>query len=670
VEDYVRRGMSEAQARRQARIEFGSMEAAKDAHRDSRGLAWLEGICYDLRFALRALSRDRAFTITAVSVLALAIGLNVTVFSVMSTMLFRGYPLVKRNDRLVYIQERYPSGLCCISYPDFEEWRTHAQSFEGMAFVGERFITLRDGGGERPIQTLAFTISTNAFALLGVQPVSGRDFTPADEESGAPPVTILNYRFWELHFAKRSDIVGQMVRINNTSATVIGVMPEGFDFPTKENLWMPLAHTAELQQRSPTQFMAFGRLAEGATVAGARTEVETINRRLAAAYPATNRDVVPMVGSYSPGGENAATVYGSLWAAAWFVLLIACANLANLTLARTLGTLARTLDSDCTGRGVLADRPADFCREPSACRRGRRVGLVDRHMECTHVGRGNRVAISGARLHRGLRHARLSDRDFAVLRIVVLPGAHRRVLQLDVNGSLKGDARGATQGRHGKYLSAALVATQMALAIVLLSGAGILVRSLLNVVNAEVGVREPEQVLIGAVTILRDKYPSIESRIAFFDNLKQRLLAIPGVESASIASIVPVDNPVAGPTPFELESQPQESLGRPVVSIVASGPDYFRTVGATTLAGRDFSDADALVAQPVAIINQSFAAKYWPGQNAIGKRLRLFPRNRTDEWRTVVGVVSNIMQNNPTRQAFLPLVYVPFGSKHPLRPLS
>ncbi|MEP6963379.1 MAG: ABC transporter permease, partial [Acidobacteriota bacterium] len=211
--------------------------------------------------------RDRAFTLAAVTTLTLAIGLNVTVFAVMQTMLFRGFPLVQRNDRLIYLQERYPSERFGISYPDFEDWRSQASTFEGMAFVGERFVALRDGDG-RLIDMLAFTVSANMFGLLGVPPMLGRDFAPADEVPGAPPVAILNYHFWESRFAKRADIAGMTIHINGAPAIIIGVMPDRFDFPTQANLWMPMDHTPDLRQRgfTPRGYIAVGRLREGTSL--------------------------------------------------------------------------------------------------------------------------------------------------------------------------------------------------------------------------------------------------------------------------------------------------------------------------------------------------------------------------------------------------------------------
>jgi len=308
---------------------------------DTRGVwirVWLDQIFQELHHGLRTLGRDRTFTLTAIVTLALAIGLNVTVFAVMNTMLFLGFPLVQRNDRLVYIQEQYPSGTGNITYLDFEDWRAQAHSFEGMAFVGEQGISLSYGEG-RSLDGSAFTISANTFGLLGVKPILGRDFVPADEAPGATPVVILNHRLWESRFGGRRDVVGTSVLVNKAPATIIGVMPKGFDFPTQFDVWMPYMRGPEVNRRAPEAFLAVARLRDGIKLREARAELETINRRLETAYPATNRGVVPKVDTYSQSfiGPDAPVIYGSLWVAAWFVLLIACANLANLTVARTVG---------------------------------------------------------------------------------------------------------------------------------------------------------------------------------------------------------------------------------------------------------------------------------------------------------------------------------------------
>jgi hypothetical protein len=225
-----------------------------------------EGLLFDLRLTLRGLRRDPAFTLTAIAMLALAIGLNVTVFTVMNAMLFRGNPLARRSDRLAYIDVRKPSGQgpAPVQYSDFEAWRSQAHAFEALAFQGaDVALTFRDGHG-RPLDTRVSRVSTNAFGVLGVRPMLGRDFVPADDAPGAAPVVILSYRFWESRLNKRADIVGSTVHINGAPATVIGVMPEGFVIVYERNLWMPLVSVPALEGG------VFGRLRDGATREEAR----------------------------------------------------------------------------------------------------------------------------------------------------------------------------------------------------------------------------------------------------------------------------------------------------------------------------------------------------------------------------------------------------------------
>src|SRR5690242_17915713 len=212
------------------RLEARRQAPRKDAPRDLRGWARLEGLLYDLRHAVRGLARDRSFTLTSIVMLALVIGLNVAVFAVANTMLFRGFPLVKDNSRLVYIQERYTlTNGCCLLYADFLAWRDQVHSFSGMAFLGGKQVSLTDSGtGSRDVS--ATLVTSNTFTLLGVRPAIGRDFVPADELPGAPQVLILPYEDWVVRYGRRADIVGHELRINRAPATIIGVMPEGFEF--------------------------------------------------------------------------------------------------------------------------------------------------------------------------------------------------------------------------------------------------------------------------------------------------------------------------------------------------------------------------------------------------------------------------------------------------------
>jgi predicted permease len=666
--DYVQRGIPLAEAQRLARVRFGSVESSKDAHRDSRGLPWIEGLLYDLRFAFRGLRRDRAFTLVAITTLALAISLNVTVFTVMDAILFRGAPLVKENDRLLFIQERYPSGRCCVSYADFEDWRAQTHVIEAMSFMADGGVPLRVRQ-VRSIDVFAFDVSTNLFGLLGVRPILGRDFRPADEVPGAAPVAILNYRLWESRFGKRADIAGLAVQINGSPATIVGVMPDGFDFPSQGDLWRPIAHTAALLQRglTPGGFEVFGRLRDGASFEEARTELANINRRLETDYPATNHNVFINLFTYSAqvAGENAPKIFGSLWAGACLVLLIACANLANLTLARTIGRSREFATRIALGAG-----------------RGR----IIRHVLTQSI------LLAGAGGALGWWIAKWAVRTWAVttfspyqvvdysinsstlaylaatsaaVAILISIAPVSRVVRMGESGALRGDARGVTEGPRGRRLAGTLVAGQMALAIVLLSGAGVLVRSFVAIISAKTGVHDPEHILVGLLRLPADKYSSPDARRGYFDRLNTQLRIIPGVEQEALASNPPVG--FGNVRTFEIEGRPGEQDLGESAQFLSTGPDYFLLAGASPVSGRDFDDRDDAAALPVALVNESFAATFWPGEQPLGKRIRAIEQKNPGEWRTVVGVVPDIMQGDATRQRFKPLVYVPLRQEPPGR---
>lgn len=659
-------GLKPEEARFAALRKFGNVSLIAEDARAAWIPLWLDRISQEVRYGLRTLWRDRAFTLTAIVTLALAIGLNVTVFAVMNTMLFRGFPLVQRNDRLVYIQEQYPSGTCCITYLDFADWRAQAHSFEGMAFIGEKSISLSYGEG-RSLDASAFTISTNTFRLLGVKPALGRDFVPADEASGAAPAVILNHRFWESQFGGRADVVGTSVLVNKAPATIIGVMPEGFDFPTQFDLWMPHMREPDVNQRVPEAFMVVARLRDGINLREARAELETINRRLETAYPATNRGVVPRVDTWSQSnvGPDAPVIYGSLWVAAWFVLLIACANLANLTMARTVGRWRDFSIRIALGAGRVRMMRQIFVESLT-------LTTVAGVLGWWIAKWGVRTwAVETASIYQILDYT-LDSGTLAWLVAISLAAAilfslapMSKVLRIGRNSALKGDAPGVTPGLGGRQLAAVLVAGQMALAIVLLSGAGVLVRSLMNIVSAKTGVRDPDNVLVGFLRLPSEKYPSSADSLGYIDRFEAKMRAIPGIEGEAVASRLPVYG--VNQRIFEIEGKPNPPEGGEAVQFLSVGPDYFRVLGAPAISGRAFNNGDRTGSLPVALVNRSFAARYSPREQILGKRLRSFDRNKPSEWLTVVGVVPNIMQGDATRRRFKPLVYLPFRQAPPLR---
>lgn len=233
-----------------------------------------------------------------------------------------------------------------------------------------------------------------------------------------------------------------------------------------------------------------------------------------------------------------------------------------------------------------------------------------------------------------------------------------KVVQLGLGDALKGDARGVTQSRRGKHLTLGLVAGQMALAIVLLSGASVLVRSLLKIVDADAGVHDPQHVLVAGIKLPSDEYTSPDTRLAYFDRIETQLRTILGIDEVTVASTIPVN--AARSRPLEIEGRPGPPDQDESVGFLTTGSDYFRVVGASVISGRDFNTGDRMESLPVAIINQSFADKFWPSEQPLGKTLRVTDRTKSNAWRVVVGVVPNIMQGDATRQRFAPLVYIPF----------
>jgi putative ABC transport system permease protein len=667
VDDYLQQGLSRAAAERLARAKFGLAASAKDAHRDARGLAAVDALLFDLRQAVRSLRRDRAFSITMVVTLTVALALNATVFVVMDATLFRGFPLVEHNERLVFLQERGPSGPRPVPYADVEEWRRQAQAFTGFAFVAGRPITFRDHDG-RPNDMRVWQVDANTFDLLGVEPLLGRDFVPADQDPGAPLVVMLNHRFWRSRFQARPDIVGVGVTVNERPATVIGVMPERFDFPLKidGDMWMPLPITPALTRRGSNEngLAVVGRLRAGLGLDEGRAQLETINRRIEAEHPDTNRGVVPLLMShaYMNSGPHAGLIWGSLWGASWFVLLIACANLANLTLVRTIGRWRELATKLALGAGAarVIRQLAIECLLAAGV-----AGLLAWRLMVWSVSTWDAVTASQYQvLDYSIDLASLgyvaAITFVSALLIVIAPVV--RIRQIGTSAALKGDARGVSRSAQAKHLAGGLVAVQMALAIVLLAGAGLLVRSFTQIVGADTGVGQPERVVIGQMRLPSVNYANADTRRQYFDRLVTALEAVPGVERVSLANTTPVR--FAPQRGIEIEGRPSDRDDGPV-SYVRTSAGYFGVLGTAPLAGREFTSDDRAESLATAIVNQSFVDRFLPGQDAIGRRIRDVNGGKGGVWRVVIGVVPNILQSDPLRQTFKPLVYVPMAQEAP-----
>jgi putative ABC transport system permease protein len=665
TDDLEQQGLPRAEARRIAQVRLGGVETTRQLHREARGLPALENLAQDVRHALRTLRRSPGFTVTAVSMLAVGLGLNAAVFTVTSAVLFRGFRGVEANDRIVYIGTQKDGRGCCVSWPDFQDWRTHTQAFEGLGAVADARVALSDASGlvERASAT---RISANAFALLGLHPMLGRDFSAEDAHAGAAPVTILSHDLWERRYGRNPAIVGEVVRIDGTPTTVIAVMPKGVAFPQNQDLWVPLVPTADLARREARSlWFAFGRLAPGVSVEHARAELATIGRRLALAYPATNDRWMPEPRTFAEFfvDRRASTTFGTLWAGVGFVLLIACANLANLILARAIDRAREVALRLAMGapRWRIARQ---FMIESAAIALLGAAGgwWLARVAVTAYTATANPPALAWSA---GLLNYEMDLRVFAYLSALTLGTAvvfgivpALRLSRVDVHTTLKDGGGRTSAGARGRRLSALLMIAEVALAVVLLTAAGAMGRTFARMFTADTGV-DTSHIATMLLNLPERAYASPAARMAFFERLTARLVTTAGVASVSTASAVPTAGVPA--RPYMSGDRPDAPRERPTVPVLVVGPDYFRSLGAHLSSGREFATTDRDDA-PVAIVNRRFADTEWPGEDAIGKRLRVFDGDTPGAWMTVVGIAPNIAQNDVSRtqHAREPVVYVPF----------
>lgn len=671
VQDYLRQGIAEPEARRLALVKLGGLEQARQRHRESRGLPWLDGIVQDVRYACRNLRRSPGFTLTVVITLAIGIGINAAVFTVTDAIVFRGFRFVD-NDRIVYLRSqstRQPREFAySVSYRELEDWRARATSFSGMAAYADRAVSLSDGAGaaERLYGT---SISTNAFALVGQQPVLGRDFVASDAGSGATPVVILSHRVWHSRYGDDPAIVGRTLRLNGVPTLVVGVMPEGFIFPGSSALWMPLTPPVDEPARDARDlFMAVARLADGTSIETARAEMDAIGRHVTTSASSTAGDTfVALVRDFSEShtAPTQAQMYQSMWGAVGCLLLIACANLANLLLARSIGQSREIGIRMALGAGRW---------------RIVRQLLVENAMLSAVGGLfAWWIAAWSLRVYVPLAYPGYSWYDFSMngrvigylIAVAAVTGLlfglapALRLLGFDLNATLKDGGRGATTGRRGKRLAGLLVIAEMALTVMLLAAAGVMVRTLLNAYVTDVGA-DSAHLLTVSGSLPAPRYPTNEARMAFYDRLENRLRALPGVASITLANQLPMSYPPV--LPYERTGgAPIDAEHRPTVSVMAVDSNYVETLGASIRDGQPFAAADDAANASVVLVNEQFAREQWPGASPIGASLRLFTGPGAGEWLQVVGVVSNIVQtpldphgDNRDRGPFEPLVYLPY----------
>ncbi len=597
----------------------------------------MDRLFQDLRYAVRALAKTPGFTLVAVSTLALGIGANSSIFTLINAALFRPVP-APRAERLVRLaatnEERAtPSFRRAFSYPEFTDYAAQLTSLASLAAFQD--IPLSLGSGGEPQRTQGLITSGTYFEVLGFPPAAGRFFTAEDDTPGATPVTVLSHALWRRRFGSASDIVGRAITINGRALTVIGIAPEGFagtELGLAVELWVPIASAAIampdggrlFELRTEPWLRALGRLRDGVTFGQADAQAQTIGARLAAQYPdmldENSARVIPLTGGLDPGNrQEALPVFGLLMAVPALVLLIACANVANLMLARA-----------ATRRREVGIRIA------LGATRGRLLAqlLTEALVVTLFAGSTgllvsywlNDVLIAVARIPPEVAVALTPDiRVLGFTAAVALVtgiifglapalGASRA----DLVPALKGEGGGlGSQVRRSRLVSSFVIA-QVALSLVLLVTAGLFLRTLGKALRVDPGVDTRHAVAVSFD--LRIQGYDAGRQGAFYTQLLERVRAMPGVTAASLASPMPlgsrlISSPVAAEGPDQDHANVQ-------VSYAAVWPAYFTAVGTPLLRGRDFTMRDGAGAPPVVIVNETLARRLWPDQDPIGKRLR------------------------------------------------
>ena len=643
----------------EARRQFGNPTAWKESSRDLWTFTALESWWQDLRYALRTLARNPTVTGVAVAALALGIGANTTVFTIISSALSFNMG-VDHVERLVAISasRSVRPGALRQSFPDYQQFQSQLKSVDRLAAYRMTLVNLSDSHA-LPDRYACVQMTASGWDFVTRPPRLGRAFSADDERPNAPPVVLLSHRLWQNRYSGDLAVLGTRVVVDEVPRIVVGVMPAGIQFPEDTDLWIPL--TPVEAGRDPSTLMLFGRLADGVTLPAARTEIDGLARRLALQDPersqGTVADVRPfleLIGVYDSRALLIAVAF-----AVGFVLLIVCADVANLLLAR-----AAARAREISIRIAIGAGRARIVRQL----------LVESGLLALAGGfLGWLVALAG--LHwfdhlsaNGRRPSwitfSIDTRAFVYLAAISIGAGilfglapALQLARIDVNDAIKDGGRGAEGGVRGRRLSSLLVVFQMALCVVLLTGAGLMIRSSLKLYQAPLTV-DPSHVMTMHISLPLAKYPRPADQTGFYSRLKTRIAALPGVHVVSLASHLPFGGTLNFPGQLEGAASADSGQPQPFQALVVSA-EYFRALRVPVERGRFFAPSDGIAGPPVAIVNQSFAARYWSGQNALGKRLRRIGASGAEPWLTVVGVVPDIPQSFRRPLQRDPLIYLP-----------
>lgn len=649
IEDNLCAGMSPEEARRQALLKLGGLEQTKERYRDQRGFVWLESVLQDVRFGLRMLRKNPGFTTVAVLTLALGIGANTAIFSIVDAVLLRSLPF-RDPGRLVAISETHPSmPEIGAAVADFEDWRTESHSFEGLAaynLTSLAHATLIVHG--EPQEVHGAIISHDLFRLLGITPSMGFNFSSQDDVLDNGHVAILSNEIWRTRFDADPKILGQLVTVNQRPYTVVGVLPAGLRFPQDTDVWIPLGN---LDQDDRTNrfyhpLFAIGRLRPGVNLWKARAELAGIAAQLAGAYPQTNHDigvkVEPLLQTYLGGLREYLLI---LWAAVGLVLLIACANVASLLLAR-----ATSREGEMGLRSALGASRARLIRQTVAegvvlSLLGGVSGLLLAWAGLFPVSRWlpRMVGAPILRLHEIGIYPQVS---VVTLSITIFAGLLFGIVPA-IRGGRRGISATLQPGRHAspsarkRLAYRVAVGGEVALAAVVLISAGLLVRSLQQLLATSVGFRV-DHLLTMRISLPTNQYQTTQAIDGFYGRLLPKLRASPGIDSVGTIDQTPLV-PNLGVTRFLIDgATPVRTGDYPVANYRQVSPDYFQTMGIPLMSGRMIREDDLAGRDAVVIVNRTLAQQFFSGKSPIGRKLLLAVATGRPFPVTIVGVVGDV----------------------------
>jgi putative ABC transport system permease protein len=663
--DLIAQGLDPEEARRRARFALGGPEQVKERCRDARGTRWLEDLLQDLRYGARMLMKKPGFTLVAVITLAAGIAANTTIFSVVDALILRPFNF-PNQERLVMVWERGEKDGGFYYGPvapgNFNDWREQSRSFERLIAIDGRSFDLT--GAHQPERFVGHAVSAGFFDALDVKAALGRTFLPGEDEPGRDQVVVLKHSLWERRFGADPNIVGRTLTLNAKTFTVIGVMPPDFNFPFNGGeIWSPLAFDDKTkQERLNHNIRAMGLLRPGVSIAQADADLDAISRRAQRLFPETNaRRTASVFDMTEDFARESQDYMPPLVGAVAFVLLIACANVANMLFSRAFGR-----------RKEIAVRLALGASRWRLVRQ-----LLTESLLLALAGGviGLLLSILAVELLRGAMPEDFAKfipgfDNFGVNRIVLLFTMMISVLtgvifglmpawqasKPNLNESLKEGAKGASSADSRQRLRGALVVAEVALSLVLLIGAGLMVRSFVAMLRDDVGFN-PHSVLSFQLDLPEEKYSEAQRR-GFYDQLFKRLETLPGVVGAGAASILPMSNNGEGKL-FDIAGRPFEKGNAPVADYRIVTPGYFDMIGMSLRRGRDFTASDNELTTSVVIINETLARRFLPNQEAIGQRIIPGEAKRPME---IVGVVSDIKDQNLDRAPF-PAIYVPYAQE-------